>query len=166
MSAQNEKRGMSTGAKIGLGCGIGCFVVILVLVIAVFTFSFIVRKKGEQYLEELRRVGFEKEVVVPLGGPPLEVRADITQSTLYGAQIVKIMGNSTTNIGIVAQMAELHGTIEGKVYFRGQMLTVQPTAALRNGLDIKALVFLNQGKIEGEITGNYPGMPPPQKPAE
>jgi len=52
-------------------------------------------------------------------------------------------------------MAEIHGTVSGKVYFVGQMLTIQPQAVLCDGLDVKAQMIQKYGKVQGEITGTY-----------
>ena len=151
MNDEVPKKGMSTGAKWGIGCGIGCLV-ILILVVAgsIFGIRYATRKVADM-TQDLKQYGFEKQVK----GQVLEVREDITEPTLYIGQMVKILGNCSTNLAILAQMGEIHGKVEGKVYFRGQVLTIQPNAELMNGLDVTAQVIQKYGKIDGEITGKY-----------
>jgi hypothetical protein len=151
MNEEVKKKGLSTGAKWGIGCGCGCLVMVVLIVIGVFFGVRYAKNKVTAMSQELRQYGFEKEVK----GQVVEVRDEITEPTLYTAQIVKILGNCTTNIAILAQMAEIHGKVEGKVYFRGQILTIQPNAEIMNGLDVMAQVIQKYGTVNGEITGSY-----------
>ena len=145
------KQGMSTGAKWGLGCGIGCLTLILIAAIAGFAGYRFLMRCVDTMTQELRQRGFEKVVK----GQAIVVKDEITEPTLYLGQAVKILGDCKTNLAIIAQLAEIHGRVDGKVYFRGQMLTIQPKAELLNGLDITAQVLQKYGKITGGITGKY-----------
>jgi len=150
--AQNiKKKGMSTGAKWGTGCGIGCLVIIIILAITGFVGFKIVKQKIDETAVELQALGFENVV----SGQTLEIKDDITKPTLYKAQIVKILADCNTNLAVMAQICEIHGKVDGKVYFRGQMLTIQPQAELRNGLDVIAQAIVKYGTVKGEITGKY-----------
>jgi hypothetical protein len=151
MNDENKKKGMSTGAKWGIGCGIGCLTLIIIIAIAAFIGFRYVKGKVESITQELKQIGFEKEVK----GQMLEVRDDITEPTIYIGQGVKILGNCKTDLAIIAQMAEIHGKVDGKVYFRGQVLVIQPKAELLNGLDVTAQVIQKHGKVNGKITGKY-----------
>ncbi|MEA3305355.1 MAG: hypothetical protein U9R52_00915 [Candidatus Omnitrophota bacterium] len=155
-SIQNvKKKGMSTGAKWGLGCGIGCLTIIIIISIGIFMAVRFVKDKIDETASELTQLGFETVVKKQM----IEVRADIIEPTLYIGQSVKIMGDCSTNLAVMAQICEIHGKIDGKVYFRGQMLIIQPKAELKNGLNIMAQLLQKYGKIEGEITGDYQMVP-------
>ena len=145
------KKGMSTGAKWGLGCGIGCLTIVILVAVGGFIGYRFVKGKVAQTVTELKSHGFSEVK----SGQNFVVTEDITVPTIYLAQMVKITGNCTTNLGIVAQMAEIHGRVDGKVYFRGQILVVQPNAELRGGLDVQAQVIQKFGRIDGGITGVY-----------
>jgi len=146
-----KKKGLSTGAKWGVGCGVGCLVVVVLLAAAgIFGFR-VVKGKIDEVASELQTKGFENTV----RGQSLEITDAITEPTLYMGQIVKIMSDCTTDLAIMAQIGEIHGRVEGKTYFRGQMLTVQPQAVLRKGLDVKAQTILQYGTVDGPITGTY-----------
>ena len=145
------KKGMSTGAKWGLGCGVGCLVIVILVAVGGFVGYRVIKGKIAGTVTELKNLGFAKVET----GPQFVVTTDITEPTLYVAQMVKITGNCTTNLAIVAQMAEIHGRVDGKVYFRGQILVVQPNAELRGGLDVQAQVIQKFGRIDGAITGVY-----------
>ena len=154
MNEQVEKKGMSKGAKWGLGCGVGCLVIVVLVVIAAVIGVKFAMSKLEDMTSELEQYGFEETVK----GQAIEVTDEITEPAIYLGQTVKILGDCKTDLAIVAQMAEIHGTVEGKVYFRGQMLTIQPQARLLNGLDVMAQVIQKYGEVQGEITGNYQTM--------
>jgi hypothetical protein len=146
-----EKKGMGTGAKVGIGCGVGCLVFIIAAVIlGIWGFKFGM-KKVEEMTEEFRDMGFENVQQ----GQIIEVSEPVTEKKLYVAQMVKIMGDCSEDIAILAQACEIHGTMKGKVYFKGQVLTIQPKAVLKGGLHADAQVVQKYGIIEGEITGEH-----------
>jgi hypothetical protein len=145
------KKGMSTGAKWGLGCGIGCLTLILIAAIAGFAGYRFIMGKVDAMTRELQQQGFAKVVK----GQALVIKDEITEPTLYIGQAVKILGDCKTNLAIIAQVGEIHGRVDGKAYFRGQVLTIQPKAELCNGLDVMAQVIQKYGKIVGGIMGTY-----------
>ena len=151
MNDEIKKKGMSTGAKWGIGCGCGCLVMVVLIVVGVVFGVRFAKNKVAGMTQDLKQHGFEKEVK----GQAIDVTDEITEPILYAGQVVKILGNCTTNLAILAQVAEIHGRVDGKVYFRGQILTIQPNAVLMNGLDVTAQVIQNYGTINGEITGVY-----------
>lgn len=146
-----KKPGLSTGAKWGIGIGAGCLVLVIGMVALAAVGFWFMKGRIEETTTQLHALGFSKDV----RGQMLEVKDTISEPTLYLGQVVKIFGNCTTNLAIVAQVAEIHGRVEGKVYFRGQVLTIQPKAELLNGLDVTAQVVQKYGKINGPITGAY-----------
>lgn len=151
MQEHIEKKKMSAGAKWGIGCGSGCLVIIIGLIVAGFFGYFFAKGKLDEVTAELEEVGFDKTIK----GQVMEVREEVTEPVMYLGQMVKIMAPVKSDLAIVAQMAEIHAPVEGKLYFRGQMLIVQPSGVLMQGLDAKAQIIQNFGKIEGEITGTY-----------
>jgi hypothetical protein len=101
--------------------------------------------------QEFSQLGFEHVVKAQT----IEVQEDIHEKTLYMGQVVKIFGNCSTDLAIMAQMGEIYGNVGGKVYFRGQVLVIQPGAVITNGVDVMAQAVKNYGKVEGGITGKY-----------
>ncbi|MEA3346771.1 MAG: hypothetical protein U9Q21_01625 [Candidatus Auribacterota bacterium] len=151
-SIQNvKKKGMSTGAKWGLGCGIGCLTIITIISVGIFMTVRFVKGKIDETASELQQLGFETVVK----GQVIEISDDIAEPTLYMGQVVKVMADCSTDLAVMAQVCEIHGRVDGKVYFRGQVLIIQPHAELKNGLDITAQALQKYGKIEGEVTGDY-----------
>lgn len=149
MSEVPQKKGWSTGAKWGMGCGMGCLTIIVALVaVSVVGYRF-AKDKLEDVTREMKQLGFEHVITLQ----SMEVRDPITVPTLYRGQMVKIFGDCHTNLAVVAQMAEIHGRVSGKLYFRGQMLTLQPNAEVLGGVDVAAQVVQNYGTIHGGITG-------------
>lgn len=151
MQENQEKKGLSTGAKWGIGCGIGCLVIIILVSIAGYIGFKFVMGMLDDMTQEFNELGFENVVKAQT----IEVQEDINEKTLYMGQVVKIFGNCSTDLAIMAQMGEIHGKVEGKVYFRGQVLIIQPGAVITNGVDVMAQAVKNYGKVEGGITGNY-----------
>ena len=151
MNQDAQKEGRSTAAKWGIGCGIGCLTLIVLIGIGGFFGWRFAKGKLDEMTEELKPLGFEKVVTKQA----IEIKDEITEPTIYRGQMVKILGNCTVDLAIIAQMAEIHGKVDGKVYFRGQILTVQPKAELLGGLDVMAQAVQQYGKVTGEITGKY-----------
>ena len=151
IEAHAEKKKMGTGAKVAIGCGSGCLVFILLLVAAILAGVFYVKNIITKYEDDLKSHGFETVVQEQM----LEVVDPVSEPILFKGQMVRIMADCSTNMAVLAQACEVHGTVLGTFYFRGQVLTVHPGAELLGGADIQAQVLQNNGKIEGEITGKY-----------
>lgn len=68
---------------------------------------------------------------------------------------MRILTDAETDVAVLAQSCEIHGTIQGKLYFRGQILTIKPGAKVLGGIDVQTQVLQNQRDVTGEITGKY-----------
>lgn len=151
MNDSAQKKRLSTGAKWGLGCGFGCLTMLVLLTVAAFFgYQYVTRKLAEM-TREMKQLGFERVET----HQAVEVRNTIVSPTLYIGQMVKVVGDCNTNLAIIAQVAEIHGRVAGKVYFRGQVLTIEQKAELLGGLDATAQVINQHGVVRGGITGKY-----------
>ena len=147
-SAAAGKKGMPVIAKVGIGCGAAILIAIALIVITAIVGVKVAKKQIEKMTAEYREMGFTET----MQGQKLTIRGDISEQTLLLGQLVQFYGNCSTNLAIMAQVAEVHGTIEGKLHFKGQVLRITPSGRIRNGADIVAQSFVNDGTIEGEIT--------------
>lgn len=132
------------------GCGCGCLVIIIIIVGASMYGVKIAKQKIEQMSQEFVDQGYTKVVK-----HVIEVNEDVTEKTVYLGQIVKIMADCHDDIAIIAQVAEIYGTVNGKVSFRGQVLNVQPNAVVNGNIDVTCQVVQIYGDVQGEITGKY-----------
>jgi len=148
------RRKTSTGVKFLIGCGIGCGVLVMIAVIG----GLLGYRWLMNYVDE-KAAPFEARGFKRLTAQQLTITDNITEPTLFVGQMVQIMGDADTEVAIIAQMAEIHGKISGKLYFHGQMLDIKPGAQLEQGLDVYAQVVNIQGKVAGEITGTHPPLP-------
>lgn len=146
-----EKKKMRTGTKVAIGCSSGCLVVFIMVAILIGVGFGYVKKIVTKYENELKGYGFE----IVTTGQVLEINEPINEPLLLKGQVVRILEGSTTNVAVLAQVCEVFGEVEGKLYFRGQILTVQPGAVIRDGINATAQVIRNNGRIEGGITGEY-----------
>lgn len=114
-------------------CGVGAVVLSFGLLASwLFDHRFAVVVGPEpDYARKFLALGFENVVK----GASLEIKEDIGEPTLYQAAGVRIYGNCTTNLAIVAKLAEIYGRVQGKVYFRGERLKIMPNAELVGGID-------------------------------
>lgn len=149
--ADAEKRKMGIGVRVAIGCGSGCLLVVLLAVVAIIAGTVYVKKTISKYETELKGYGFETVTQAQV----LNVTEPITEPILFKGQSVRIMSDCSTNMAVLAQVCELHGRVEGRLYFRGQVLTVHPGAEILGGVDAQAQVLQNNGKIEGGITGKH-----------
>lgn len=149
--AGTAKKKIGTGAKVAIGCGSGCLVLVLITVVTIVAGVLYVKKIITRYEKELKGYGFE----TVMKGQVIEITDPVDEPVLLKAQSVRIMADCSTNIAVLAQMCELHGTVKGRLYFRGQLLTIHPGAEILGGLDVQAQLVQNNGKIEGGVTGEY-----------
>ena len=151
MSEQSPKPKMSTGAKWGLGCGVGCLSLMVLLAVG----GFVAYRIGMKYLGRWEADFHDRGFTEIVKSHAIDITEPVETPTLFLAQIVKVMAPCPTNMAIIAQMAEVHSRIEGTLYFRGQLLVIQPGGELMNGLDVQAQAIQNYGAIEGDITGTF-----------
>jgi len=118
-----------------------------------------VKKTITRYEQELKGFGFEKVA----SGQMLDMAEPVTEPILLKGQMVRIMAGSTTNLAVLAQACEVNGRIEGTLYFRGQVLTVNPGAVITGGVNAHAQALVNHGTIKGGITGKHQALSPPQQ---
>jgi len=144
---QNPKK----KSKWALGCGIGCAVIIVLVIGGSIGGYFYVKGKLKAVTSEFTKLGFQAKEMAQI----IDERDPISKKTLYIGQVVKIFSDSSTDIAIVAQTAEIHGKINGNVYFRGQVLTILPKGEVTGDVDVWAQVVKNQGKIGGQVKGTY-----------
>jgi hypothetical protein len=144
-----KKRG--TGAKVAIGCGSGCLVVVLLVVVGLVGGGLYVKKLITKYENELVDYGFEKVVSAQM----LEITDPVTEPTLFKAMVLTYNTDCSTNMAVLAQVCEVNGTIAGKLYFRGQVLTINAGAEVLGGIDAQAQVIQNSGTVSGGITGKY-----------
>jgi hypothetical protein len=126
-------------------------VLILIAVAAIIAVTVYVKKTISRYENELKGYGFE----TVKAGQMLTLSDPVDEPVLFKAQSVRIMSDCSTNMAVLAQMCEVYGRVEGKLYFRGQILTVHPGAEILGGLDVQTQLLQNSGKIEGSVTGKY-----------
>ena len=145
------KKKMGTGAKVAIGCGSGCLGVVLLAVIGVVVGTLYVKKIISKYETELKSHGFETVVSAQM----LNIIEPITEPTLFKAQSVRIISDCSTNLAVLAQVCEIDGTIEGSLYFRGQILTINPGGKVLGGINAQAQLVQNNGTVVGEVTGKF-----------
>ena len=133
------------------GCGGGCLVVILVVAALSLWGYFFVKGKLNEMTAELEQMGFERRATAQA----VDVRGNIEGRPMYVGQIVKVFSDAPGDVAIVAQVAEIHGKINGTLYFRGQVLTIMAKAEITGDVNVKAQVIRNLGKIGGNVTGTY-----------
>ncbi len=151
----DQKKKLGTGAKWAIGCGSGCLTLIVIVIALIIAGTVFVKKTITQYETELKGFGFETVV----SGQAVDVTEPITTPQLFKGQMVRILTDAETDVAVLAQMCEIHGTIQGNLYFRGQILTLQPGSKVLGEIDIQAQVLQNLGEVSGDITGKYQLVP-------
>ena len=146
-SVQAPGPGKPTSTKWLIGCGIGCLGLILIAAIFVAVSVYFARDLMKQVTAEFEELGYKK-----VAGQVIEVHQETTEPTLYVGQMVKLTAGAKADVAIVGQAAEIHGTINGNLFFRGQVLRVMPGAVITGNLDVQAQVLENEGSVQGEIT--------------
>jgi hypothetical protein len=150
-----QKKKLGTGAKWAIGCSSGCLTVLVLAIALGFAGYAYIKKAVAGYETELKGLGFETVIQQQM----VDVTQPITQPVLLKGQMVRIMADCSTNIAVLAQVCEINGKVDGKIYFRGQVLTIGPNGEVLGGIDAQAQFIQNNGRIEGEISGKYQLIP-------
>ena len=150
-----EKKGMGTGAKVGIGCGVGCLGLIVIMVIAGFVGWGWVEKQVKVFEDEFAARGMTAAPFSQM----LEIKEAPTEPTFYKGQIVTLNFTEpvTVEIGVIGQQIEIvQGEFQKNVYCRGQMVVVNPAVKIDGELNVKCQVVQDRGAtIGGGITGQY-----------
>lgn len=143
----------STGKKWAIGCGIGCLAIVLLLGIGCgvsgwLAYSHYKNVSVKQLVEfEEQGFGVQRGLVKQVGG-------QVSGPTVFAAFVVQYDAESDGDVAIVAQVAQISGSVAGNAYFRGKVLTVQPDGVVEGDLDVDAQVVQVLGTVKGLITGD------------
>lgn len=132
------------------GCAVGCLTIVLLMALGMFGAYRALRGRYPSLTERLRDQGYEV-----VRGQFLDIAEPVSARTVFLGQHVRILAGSRRGIAILAQTAEIHGTVEGNVYFWGQEITIAADAELKHHLHVTADRVIKKGRIEGEVRGYY-----------
>ena len=145
------KRGCSPIAAVLVGCGTVFLLGIVGLGVAGFLGYRWASNQVEQFTSEFEEKGYEQVM-----GQLVEETDPIDSSRVYVAQMVIIRDEVNADLAIMAQSAEIHGTVAGDIDFMGQVLTIKPGAVVKGDIRSKAAQQISvQGSVEGTVTGSY-----------
>lgn len=154
LEAGAEKARSSTGRKWAIGCGIGCLVLLILGGILGALGVWGAKKLLKQVNDWAG--AYEDQGYTKVVGHALDVHEPLEERKVFVGQIVRIYGDCATDVAIIAQMAEIHSRVKGDLSFRGQMLTLQPTAVIEGDIIAEAqVVQANRATVLGEITGSH-----------
>lgn len=146
-----QKRGMSTGAKVGIGCGVAAVLVIILVCGGFIAFGWWAVQKMEEYQQEFVNQGYalvEEQVIT--------VEEPVDQKTFFGGQSVRIESDVNADIAIGAQTAEIRGRVDGDVDFMGQTLTIHQNAVITGDVRVRfSQQVIIRGRVDGEVTGSW-----------
>jgi hypothetical protein len=135
-----------------LGCGCGCLIIVLLALLAAGLGVRMFWSYVQGYANELQAMGYERRIE----GQAVEVTQPIAEQTLLFGQVVKVGAGSTTNIAIIAQLAEIDGRVQGDIRFLGQILMIKEGAVVTGNIYVKGAQAIDlHGSVEGEIEGTY-----------
>jgi hypothetical protein len=189
-----QPQGLSGGAKVAIGCGAVAFLFMVVICGGIVWMWAIVLDRAPAVIQQAEEAAlrvmkeaeklamqseafaerFEAEGYVRVTGQVLAVTQDIEQPTVYTVQVFQLNADSAADLAVAAQVAEIHGRIDGDLHFLGQSLIIHPDAVITGNLHVQtAEVVDNRGTVEGEVIEDeeldfempVPATPPERKPA-
>lgn len=99
---------------------------------------------------------FEEKGYNRVSGQIVVEEDTIEDSRVYTVQVLKLENGASADLAIVAQVAEIRGTIEGDIDFMGQVLDIKKGAVVKGDIRSKAAQVIKvRGSVEGKITGTY-----------
>lgn len=191
---QQQPQGLSAGAKTAIGCGAVAFLFMVVICGGLLWLWAIVLDRAPAMIQQAEEAAmrvmkeaeklalqseafaerFEDEGYVRVTGQVLDVTQDIEKPTVYTVLVFQLNADSAADLAVAAQVAEIHGRIDGDLHFLGQSLIIHPDAVITGDLHVQmAQVVDNRGTIEGEVIEDAeldfevpePVTPPERKPA-
>lgn len=146
-----KKKGLSTGAKIGIGCGAAALLTVLACAGLIYFGIRYVMDEADSFAREFEARGYSR-----VTGQVITVTQPVNQATTYVGQIVTFRAPVDTHVAVAAQTADVFSTINGDLDFYGQVLTIHPGAVITGDVRIKfAQAVSVAGTVEGEITGSF-----------
>ena len=160
-----EKRGCSPLAIVLAGCGTVLLLgIISIVVVGVLGYRW-AAQKADEFATKYEEKGYQR-----YSGQMFDETQPIDSSRVYTAQLVIIRERVEADIAIMAQSAEIHGTVNGDVDFLGQLLVIKSDAVVTGDIRVEmGQVIQIEGTVEGEVTGSWqvldwPNKPEPDKP--
>ena len=163
-----QRQGMSDGAKFGLGCLAVGFCGFMLLcggaLLVAYRAAGQIEQAVEQVAEEVNKAmkdwqekidtyaaDFEAQGYERVTGQVVNLTS-VQQPTVLTVQRFQLNGDSEASLAVLAQSAEINGTINGDLHFLGQMLKIHPGSVITGNLHIKAAQMIdNRGTVEGQV---------------
>lgn len=156
--AYQPEQGMSSGTKFLLGCGAAGFLAIAVvcggLIFLGNKFLDFGREVVGEFMEQVDEFAgrFEDQGYHRVRGQVLEVTTEVRSPTVYTVQAFTLKADTQSDIAVIAQVAEIEGTVNGDLHFLGQVLTIHPDAVVTGNVYVEmAQVVEIDGTVEGEV---------------
>jgi len=157
-----QPQGMSSGAKTAIGCGLAAFLCMALICGGIVWVGYLALEKAEvvvnRVIDEMQKqvdsfaAPFEAQGFERVTGQVVEITSDIQKPTVYTVQVFKLEANSEADLAVMAQVAEINGTINGDLHFFGQVLKIHPDAVITGDLHIQVAQSVeNEGTVEGNI---------------
>lgn len=160
---------MSGGAKVAIGCGAAAFLVVALLCGGFLFVGYLAIDKADELVQQVEKAAgkaieelqkqvdtfaarFEAEGYQRVTGQVVEIDSDIEHPTVYTVQVFTLNADSAGSLAVMAQAAEINGTINGDLHFYGQSLTIRKEAVITGNLYVRfAQAINNQGTVKGDI---------------
>ncbi len=107
--------------------------------------------RAEGHVEQFEAKGYKK-----FGARQSIVDEDFDEKRVYYGEYCRIRGDCSTDLALVSQVAEVHGKVDGDLFFWGQTLLLKRDAVITGNLDAPWAQFIViDGRVDGEISGFY-----------
>ena len=107
--------------------------------------------KAEGHVERFEEQGYKR-----IEARQSTVDQDFDEKRVYYGEYCRIRGDCSTDLALVSQVAEVHGKVDGDLFFWGQTLLIKRDAVITGNLDAPWAQFIViDGRVDGEISGFY-----------
>ncbi len=107
--------------------------------------------KAEGYVEQFEAKGYKR-----FEARQSMVDQDFDEKRVYYGEYCRIRGDCSTDLALISQVAEVHGKVDGDLFFWGQTLLIKRDAVITGNLDAPWAQFIViDGRVDGEISGFY-----------
>ena len=148
---QTQKAGLSCVVTGLVGCGVVAMLLLVLGGVGVYFGVRVFSQEMNDFVEPFEQKGYRRVTAQV----HVEEKA-VEESTVYVLQVLRLEDGANADIAIMAQVAEIHGTVDGDIDFFGQVLEIKPGAVVKGNIRAKgAQVIKVSGTVEGKVTGIY-----------
>jgi len=151
VTKEKTKSGLSCLVTGLVGCGVVALLLLVLGGVGVYFGARAFSQSMNEFVEPFEEKGYRR-----VTAQVHTEKKTVEESTVYVLQVLTLEDGAKADIAIMAQKAEIHGTVDGDIDFVGQELVIKPGAIVKGDIRARVAQIVKVfGTVEGQVTGTY-----------